>query len=333
MLEHGGDLVRASRQYGIPMEQWMDLSTGINPQGYPVPEVPVSAWHRLPCDDTLLHRAAADYYETASLLPVPGTQAVIQTLPRLRAQSRVLLAALTYNEHAHAWRRLGHHVQATKVCEFGTQLTQADVLIVCNPNNPTGKCIAPQQLLEWHAALAARGGWLIVDEAYIDVTPNWSLASFAICPGLIVLRSLGKFFGLAGARVGFVFAERAIRDALQIELGPWAIAGPALFAAREALRDAAWQAQARRGLASSAHRLHDLLTCANVADSGGTALFLWRQGADAYPLYCALAQQGILTRLFCDAVPAGIRFGLPGAEAEWTRLEQALGRWQGMACA
>ncbi len=332
MLEHGGDLARASWEYGIPAERWLDLSTGINPLGYPVPPVPPKAWLRLPGDAEPLLRAARECYQAMELLPVAGTQAAIQALPRLRPHSRVTLAALTYNEYAHAWRRQGHAVQAVPPREFDARLAETDVLVVCNPNNPTGERIEPDCLLEWHATLAARDGWLIVDEAYIDVVPEASLTLFASRPGLIVLRSLGKFFGLAGARIGFVFAGCALLHALQDELGPWTVAGPAQFAASTALRDRDWQAQTRAALIASGRRLHALLACAGVA-AQGTALFQWWQHEHAAELHRALARRAILTRSIQDGDSGGIRIGLPREEADWRRLEQALVLWKEMQCA
>lgn len=329
--EHGGDVTGASRDYGIPVERWLDLSTGINPVGYPVPQVPAQDWLRLPNDLEPLMRAARDYYETEALLPIAGTQAAISALPRLRSRSRVTLAALTYNEYAHAWRRHGHEVQAVPMDHLGERLAQTDVLIVCNPNNPTGECIEPERLLEWHARLAAHGGWLIVDEAYADATPETSLAPRAGVPGLVVLRSLGKFFGLAGARVGFMFADTALRAALQSEVGPWTVSGPAQFAACAALRDRPWQAQTRVALLSATRRLHALLAHAGVA-AQGTALFQCCRDGRAHALHQTLARQAILTRLFRDTEPA-IRLGLPGIEPEWQRLQGALDLWKEMQCA
>ncbi len=332
MLEHGGDLPRASREYGIPEERWLDLSTGINPNGYPVPHVPPEVWWRLPGDAEPLLRAACECYQAVELLPVAGTQAAIQALPRLRPCSRVTLAALTYNEYAHAWQRQGHAVQAVPSHEFDARLAETDVLVVCNPNNPTGERIEPDRLLDWYARLAARDGWLIVDEAYIDTTPHASLAPFAFRPGLIVLRSLGKFFGLAGARVGFVSAERTLLHALQGELGPWSVAGPAQFAAIAALRDRDWQAQTRAALIASGRRLHALLAGAGIA-AQGTELFQWWRHAHAAELYRALAQHAILTRWIQDGDSSGIRIGLPRDETDWCRLEQALDLWKEMQCA
>ena len=332
MLEHGGDLKRASREYGIPEERWLDLSTGINPVAYPVPPVPSRIWQRLPGDAGPLLRAACACYQAAELLPVAGTQAAIQALPRLRPHSRVTLAALTYNEYAHAWKRQGHAVQTVPPREFDARLTETDVLVVCNPNNPSGERIEPDRLLEWHARLTAHDGWLIVDEAYIDIMPHASLVTFASRPGLIVLRSLGKFFGLAGARVGFVAAERSLLRALEDELGPWSVAGPAQFAAIAALQDRDWQAQTRAALIASGRRLHALLAGAGIA-AQGTALFQWWRHAHAAELHRALAQQGILTRWIQDGDSGGVRIGLPRDETDWCRLEQALFLWKEMQCA
>lgn len=331
MLEHGGDLIRASREYGIPVERWVDLSTGINPCGYPVPQVPPLQWLRLPSDLGALTSAAGDYYGSETLLPVAGTQAAIGMLPRMRLRSRVMVAQLTYNEHAHAWRRHQHEVRAVPMGEFEKRLRETDVVIVCNPNNPTGERIEPERLLEWHAQLATRGGWLIVDEAYIDATPEMSLARLADRPGLVVLRSLGKFFGLAGARVGFVFAERTLLDAMQNELGPWTVSGPAQFAACAALRDRAWQARTRSDLMESIQRLGALLARAGII-AQGTALFLWWRDERAHELHRALARKAIITRLFSDARPNSVRFGLPDKEDEWKTLERALVLWKDMQC-
>jgi cobalamin biosynthesis protein CobC len=324
MLEHGGDLARASQEYGIPREDWLDLSTGINPLGYPVPALPVQDWLRLPDDSNpVLMRVAKDYYDADLLLPVAGSQAAIRALPRIRPRSRVLVSALTYNEHAYAWEREGHVVRIVRAHEFDTHLSQADVLIVCNPNNPTGERIAARQLLEWHANLVARDGWLIVDEAFMDAMSEGSVTPFAARPGLIVLRSLGKFFGLAGARVGFAFAGEDLLRALEDELGPWTVSRPAQFAACAALSDRVWQAQTRDALAKAGQRLNTLLVRAGVA-ARGTALFQWWQDERAEELHRDLARRAILTRRFRHAEPSGIRFGLPGAEEEWQQLEKAL---------
>lgn len=209
MLEHGGKLRAAVQQYNIALEHWLDLSAALNPTPYPVGEVHCSVWHRLPEDDDPLTTVAAHYYGTKQLLPVAGSQAAIQTLPFLfTTLLRVGVLQTTYNEHAHAWQRAGHTIVALDETTIDTHIEHIDVLLLVNPNNPTGAIFSCAKLLQWHAQLAQRNGWLIVDEAFIDCDPQHSLVAHAQQTGLIVLRSLGKFFGLAGARVGFVFAEK-----------------------------------------------------------------------------------------------------------------------------
>src|SRR5690606_32701627 len=116
-------------------------------------------------------------------------------------------------------------------------LERFDVLLVVNPNNPSGRLIERERLLDWHARLAERGGWLLVDEAFMDCTPEHSLAVDSQKPGLIVLRSFGKFFGLAGLRLGFALAEPALLERLAEQLGPWAVSGPARAVATALLAD------------------------------------------------------------------------------------------------
>ena len=215
MLEHGGRLRAAAQRYGIAVADWLDLSTGIAPYGWPLPPIPADAWQRLPEQDDGLEALARDYYGAAALLPVAGSQAAIQALPRLRRPGlRVGVVSPAYAEHALAWRREGHLVQELSEGTVERDLEYFDLLLVINPNNPSGRLIERQRLLGWHARLAERGGWLVVDEAFMDCTPQHSLAADSQRPGLIVLRSFGKFFGLAGTRLGFVLAEQALLDHL-----------------------------------------------------------------------------------------------------------------------
>jgi len=321
MLEHGGKLAQAAQRYGIPAENWLDLSTGINPSGWPVPALPADAWRRLPEDSDGLIEAARAYYGATHLLAVSGSQAAIQVLPTLRATGRVGMLQPTYSEHAHAWAKQ-HQVIRLNAGDIEAALDQLDVLLLCNPNNPSGERFPPDTLLAWRRRLAARGGWLVVDEAFIDAEPHLGIARHAGEEGLIVLRSLGKFFGLAGARVGFVAAWPALLAQMQEALGPWAINGPARVVARLALQDGPWQQHTRERLHRDSARLATLLTQHGLAPTGGTPLFQWIRTDRAAALHEALARQGILTRLF-DA-PASLRFGLPGTESEWGRLEMAL---------
>ena len=319
MLEHGGRLRRAAETYGIPLGDWLDLSTGINPQGYPVPPVPADAWLRLPEDDDGLEAAAADYYGSAHLLPVAGSQPAIQLLPAVLRGERVSLLAPGYAEHAHAWRE--RRPVAVGADELDAAVAHSDIVVLVQPNNPTGVHFGRERLLEWHTRLARRGGWLVVDEAFIDTTPAQSLVPLAGADGLVVLRSVGKFFGLAGARVGFVFAPGSVRAALAERLGPWTLAGPARWAARHALADRAWQTQARAALLTAGERLQALLETHGLP-ACGPALFKLVATPDAARLHAAFARRGILLRLF--ETPQAVRFGLPSDEAGWARLAAAL---------
>ncbi len=322
MLEHGGRLRLAAARYGVPLADWLDLSTGINPNGWPVPAVPADAWSRLPEDEDGLTGAACSYYGTRALLPVAGSQAAIQALPQLRAPGRVAVIHPGYAEHAQAWRRAGHGVTPVTAKELDDAVPQSDVLVLIHPNNPTGARFSLEQMLDWHAQLAARGGWLVVDEAFMDATPEHSLAPVCPRPGLIVLRSLGKFFGLAGARVGFVLAETSLLEKMHAQLGPWTVTAPSRWVATQALADFPWQQQARRRLAQDSERKVSLLKRHGLTPQGGCVLFQWVCTPRAAELHDRLARRGILTRHFDD--PQSLRFGLPGDEAVWARLDTAL---------
>ena len=320
MLEHGGRLRMAAKHYGIALEAWTDLSTGINPLGWPIPALPPEVWRRLPEAEDGLAAAASEYYGSPLILPAAGSQPVIQLLPRLRPASRVGLFSPSYAEHAHAWR--GHQFAELEFDTIEAKLDDLDVLVLCNPNNPTGHHFAPPTLLGWREKLARRGGWLVVDEAFVDASPELSIAPHAGLPGLVVLRSMGKFFGLAGARVGFVLGWQSLLSRIAEELGPWTINGPARWVAARALQDSAWQQATRQRLMMDSTRLGELLAKQGLTPSGATTLFQWVIHPHARRLHESLARQAILTRHFDS--PCSIRFGLPGSSEEWQRLEAAL---------
>lgn len=330
MLEHGGRLRQAAAHYRIPLADWLDLSTGISPNPYPLPVTPATVWQRLPEDDDDLEAAAVSYYGSSELLPVAGSQAAIQTLPAVLQGERVALLTPSYVEHAHAWRQ--HQCSFVSVADSNAQqLEQAvaghDIVVLVHPNNPDGSRFSPARLREWRQQLAARGGWLVIDEAFIDTEPELSLCADAGIEGLIVLRSLGKFFGLAGARVGFVFAPASVRSRLAELLGPWTLSGPARWAARLALTDSVWQRTARQQLDAAGQRLDELLTSHGLGSCPGCALFRYLSHPQADALHDALARQGILVRLFTPNryhQHQALRFGLPADEVGWARLDAGL---------
>lgn len=328
MLEHGGRLLEAAAEFGLAPEQWLDLSTGLAPWHWPLPEIPSAAWMRLPESNDGLEQAACAYYRAPAVLPVAGSQAAIQALPQLRSPCRVAILGPCYAEHQRAWERHGHQVQllGEQQCETllsaGSGVPPFDVLVVVNPDNPTGRVIGRSCLLDWHGRLSAHGGWLVVDEAFADVEPDCSVADCSDRAGLIVLRSVGKFFGLAGLRLGFVLAEPPLLRLLECWLGPWAVSGPARVVGRSLMADTAMQQAWRLRLLQAGRRLHDLLGDCGLPPSGGCALFQWLTYVDVVQLHRMLAERGILVRLYRQ--PLGLRIGLPASEAQWVRLEQGL---------
>lgn len=309
MLEHGGCLLAAAKQYGRPAGEWLDLSTGISPWPYPVPPLPAAVWQRLPEEDDGLDDAARACYGAKHVLMLPGSQAAIQALPNFFPAGRVAMPAPLYAEHPACWRAAGHAVVAWN--------TPADYAVLCNPNNPTGQRFTREELL----ALSGTVRLLVVDEAFIDAAPEQSLATHA-AENIIVLRSLGKFFGLAGARVGCAIAAPALLEQLREALGPWALSNPARWAARHALTDRPWQAEQRERLHSAAHRLADLLQRVGAGEPAGTALYRYLETPRAAAIHAALARRGVLVRHFDH--PAALRFGLPADESQWQRLAATL---------
>lgn len=331
--EHGGRLQAAIQRWGIPREQWLDLSTGINPVPWPVPAIPPEVWQRLPEPDDGLEeiiRCWAGAPERASCLPVAGSQAAIMALPSVRTRAhgvgRVAVPVPGYREHGHAWRRAGFEVvaipeQATEQDDL-TWLDSVDVVVWIQPNNPTGQLVDPARLLLWHQRLQARGGWLVLDQAFVEGEPGFGLEPWAGAPGLILLRSLGKFFGLAGMRAGAVLASPELTRALALELGPWTVSGPARYLMARALADSAWQVEARGRLQTSRLRMDGLLRTSGMPAATGTLLFRTIHHEKAAQIADELARRAILVRWFDE--PSALRFGLPPDETGWQRLGGAL---------
>lgn len=326
---HGGDIAAAEARFGRPRDGWLDLSTGINPHAYPIPTIAAPLWHRLPGQEVeqALIEAACRYYgvaDPATMVAGPGSQALIQWLPRLIAPTRVAVVGPTYGEHASAWAMAGHDVSTVESQDIDGH---SRVVVVVNPNNPDGHRWDPQGLLALAEALHRRQGLLVVDEAFADIVPELSLSAH-VRPGLVVLRSFGKFFGLAGVRLGFALCTPELAAELRRAIGSWAVSGPTLALATQALSDQAWIAAMRRRLHGEAVVLDELLSTAGMPPAGGTDLFRLVGVPRAWGLYEHLGRRGILVRAFAGA-PRWLRFGLPGNTGARERLRQALLDWPG----
>ena len=324
-LYHGGNLKAAERIFGVPSAGWLDLSTGINPNPYPIEGIPESAWAGLPDDGAFeaLAATARQYYRFSSdagLVAASGTQAILQALPYVVSTTKVAIVSPTYSEHAQSWSSVGCEV--VEVATLAEGVEAADVVVSVEPNNPTGRISGKQPIKDAAKKLAVRGGLLIVDGAFSDVAPDADVADLAGTQGLLLLRSFGKFFGLAGLRLGFAAGEPKLIDGLGGRLGPWAVSGPAIVVGCRALADQSWRDATRTSLKASGERLVEMLKTQGLEIVGGTDLFQLVETQAAAKLFDHLGRQGILVRPF-DGNRTWLRFGLPGTERDWLRLERA----------
>ncbi len=329
-LLHGGDLDAARRLFPGAPEPFIDLSTGINPNPYPLPRFPADLFRRLPAPDaaSALAAVAARAYgapSTAYVVPAPGTQILLPLVAVLARPGRAAIVAPSYGELSRAAALAGHDVQAVRALG---DIGDARLVMLANPNNPDGRLHRKDALIALADALRRRGGVLVVDEAFMDVGPPGASLAAELSPGnIVVLRSFGKFFGLAGIRLGFALAAPPMAARLSAALGPWAVSGPALAVGAKALADAAWIERTRSLLAKAAKRLDAILTGAGLEIVGGTSLFSLTRTPAAEALFRHLGRAGILTRVFAKQRD-WLRFGLPGSTQEWRRVRAAMERWQ-----
>ena len=346
---HGGDIIAASKRYDIPEDKWIDLSTGMNPEPYPMPEIPLEAFQHLPYLQDAFIQAAAAYYCSEQCIPIAGSQAAIQQLPGVLNPEKlpILLPQIGYKEHENYWAQHGaslsfypslENTPMVDTINASLQQNNQQHLLVINPNNPTAVLINKSQLLTWAETLAERA-YLIVDEAFIDLTPEYSLLSDADLPAnIIVLRSFGKFFGLAGLRLGFVFGHDDVLGKLQSKIGLWQVNGPAQFIATKAFKDKKWQAAARLRIIENATQTQELflplMRSLNVVTTYANGLFesYYMKYTQAVELADTLATKGILTRVVdIDGAHALLRIGtlsmLDGGDvsADFLRVQEVVG--------
>ena len=328
---HGGRLGAARIAYSQAPQPWIDLSTGINPKSYPAPRARGVTLNRLPDTAELsqLESVAAAAFgvgDPQRVVATGGTESALRLLPYVLGRKAAIVAGPTYGSHADGWQKAGVPSRVVADDQLEDSIADQTALIVVNPNNPDGRLVSRDRLRHLHAAVASRGGVLIVDEAFGEVTPQASVADFAgarEAEHLVVLRSFGKFYGLAGLRLGFVVGSPWVAARVRDAIGDWPVSVDALAAGLAAYADRQWTERMRVQLAGAARRLDELLTRYGFEVVGGTSLYRLVRAEDAPVRFERLAAAGILTRPFQHDASL-LRFGLPGTPDAWQRLGDAL---------
>ncbi|MFM9975793.1 MAG: threonine-phosphate decarboxylase CobD [Beijerinckiaceae bacterium] len=332
-MKHGGDLTAAMARYGGNDTAWLDLSTGINPHAYPLRETPEHVWMALPtraAHDALICAARVAYTvpDGVEVVAAPGTQSLIQWLPIVLGKASVAIVSPTYNEHALAWRRSGATVIESSLHD--PYPAAARHLVIVNPNNPDGHVFDHALLRGFAEQAVRRGGTVILDESFIDTMPDVSAAALCRDYPVVIMRSFGKFYGLAGLRLGFLLAGEVIARRVAEALGPWAVAGPALCLGTTALLDRDWAHRMRLQLADEAAALDATLAGAGLTLKGGTSLYRLAAHPGARRVHDQLAARRIWIRCF-DWDETLLRIGLPATKSDFVRFENALEEITGKA--
>jgi cobalamin biosynthetic protein CobC len=342
--KHGGNLVAASQHFAIPINQWIDLSTGINPCSYPIPAISQKYFHQLPeANNVSLLAAAKNYYQVESLQVAAGSQQIIEVIPQLRNPCRVAIPAVGYQEHLWQWQKHGHDIvfyDGFKPEQLEQLIVddKVDCVVLINPNNPTAADVALPVLKKWQTILNERNGWLIIDEAFRDCSPEKSFSAFSHLDNVIVLRSVGKFFGLAGIRIGFVLAGEKLLHRINEHLGLWSVSGVSQYIAICALTDREWQQQQQVTLSENSRWMYQLLQrgfseCEVFQTPYFVSVLIDQEKGDA--IFNQLASKGMLIRQwsladidkqFADADKTLLRFGLLSEQQQASRekLQQLL---------
>ena len=320
MLEHGGDLDKAINCYGGEKYQWIDLSTGINPEPYPIPRLEISDWKNLPTLTEIqsLEKIIKSKLQTSSeIVLVPGAQSAINFLPFLLKKKKVKILSPTYNEYQFCFQNAGWDVH---FCKKFNQLFDSEVVIIVNPNNPDGKIYDVKDLIKLSKSVEQ----LIVDESFIDSSLCKSVISGidSDTSNIIVIRSFGKFFGLAGMRLGFIISNSKINKKFKNSLGPWPISKMAIKIASKAFQDETWIKKTKIKLVATVKLMDRLMDVVNWKTIGGTNLFRLYSTPNSDLAQKLLAEQYIWSRKFSYS-KKWLRLGIPSNE-DFRKLEKTI---------
>lgn len=321
-IEHGGNLERAMQSYGGSPSDWIDISTGISPFSASLPELRLSDWHRLPESaslDELAQIAQVYYASNQECIVTSGSQFLINHLPDL-LKGDIGILEPSYGEYAASFARHGREYNALDTID---EIDDVQSIILANPNNPDGRLYAQGELYELAEVLKKRDGYLVVDEAFCDVCDNASMLIADPIENLIVLKSFGKFFGLAGARIGFVFAHNDVLHQIEQLQGPWSVSGPSISVAKYVLTCDGIHQDLLREISSRHSQFIQMLSDTRLKIIGGTKLFTLIEHENATDLHEHFLNKKILTRKF-DYNACWLRLGLTSSTEEDLRLKQAI---------
>ena len=327
MAEHGGNIDEAAKRYGVNADEMYDLSTGISPIAYDCPLPSSAAYQALPVATKLealcaAARHAYDVPQHAAICAGAGSQALLSALPYLMDKPRLVWCPEpTYNEHRHRWELAGHHVDGGADCP-----ADADIIILGQPNNPSGRLWSQSEMMGYLAHVKDRGGFLVIDEAFADPVAGASFMAHAGDEALIILRSVGKFYGLAGLRVGFAIGGVSRIESLTDVIGPWPISGPAQDVACQALLDDTWREAHQKRLIVMAQEMHDLMQEVGLTSIAHTPLFVTISHPKAHDLHHYLAQHGFWTRIYQNDKTM-LRLGLLADRQAFRKLATHIRQW------
>jgi len=269
---HGGNIQEICSRYGLEPGGLLDFSANINPLGYPpglsktLREGLSSILHYPDINCTRLRRAICQKtrHKEEEVLIGNGSTELMYLIPRAFRPQKGLVFEPTYSEYGRALRLAGANVEklvSTGDTSFRPDLGsasgkltsgQSQMVFLCNPNNPTGNLIKKEEILALAEGLPQ--SLIVVDEAFMDFVDEPH--KYTVLPeagrvkNLIVLRSMTKFFGYPGLRLGYMVAHREVISQAEGHKEPWTVNALAQLAGEAALKDEDFIFRSREYMAS-----------------------------------------------------------------------------------